>query len=137
MPRVARIVAVLLVSGTLFGCGTDAPPDRMAPTGAASVTPVASPAAYVTFEQAVSGHLKAGGASFVGRCEGATSDPRTLCAVKTATVDGGEVYGIGVPYSEIDGYLLMREGPGGWEVLDEHTPAGGPEPAPSWFAAVG
>ncbi|MCX4469585.1 hypothetical protein C5N14_00130 [Micromonospora sp. MW-13] len=160
MERTARIVVALLAAGGLAACGSAEPPRPVpaaTPTGGpAGATPAgasdgsagpppASPTAQVTFDQAVVRFLKGKSGRtprFVGLCADAKPDPGALCAARRATVDEGEVYGIGAPYSEVDAFLLMRRDAGGWRVVDSYVPgvAGGEAaepPAPAWFRAVG
>ncbi|SBT52651.1 hypothetical protein [Micromonospora narathiwatensis] len=154
MARVSRSLAALLTVATLAGCGpgepspgrTWSPPDPVAT--ASGPTPALTPPSEVervTFEQAMARYVTANypkGTRYVGDCETAKPDPRGVCGLKKVTVDAGEVWGIGVPYSEFDGFLLLAEGEAGWRVADAYAPAfegsgTGPRPTPSWFVGVG
>ncbi|MGW4497020.1 hypothetical protein ACWENR_00120 [Micromonospora sp. NPDC004336] len=153
MHRYTRIVAAVLMSGALAACGTDGPPAPTT-TPAAATTPAATtPAPGVTpspagasspagagfpsVDQAVARFLAdASGARYVGPCERAKPDPDAVCAIKLATADEGEVYGVGAPASEVVGFLLLRRGADGWRVVDDHTPGGGAS-TPSWMAGIG
>jgi predicted small lipoprotein YifL len=146
--RFTRLVAAVLVSGALAACGSDGPTETPAPPAAATSAPVASPSAvgasspggggFASVDQAVARHLAdASGARYVGPCERAKPDPDAVCAIKMATVDGGEVYGVGAPASEIVGFLLLRRGADGWRVVDDYAPDGVDASAPAWMAGLG
>ncbi|MER7418033.1 hypothetical protein ABT346_14835 [Micromonospora peucetia] len=153
MTRVFRIVTAALVSAALAACGVDETPEaatRPSATGTpmpgASPVGDASPAApgasptgeigYASPDRAVAGHLATvSGVRYVGLCEQVKPDPEAVCAIRKATSDQGEVYGVGAPFSRIDGFLLLREGPTGWRVVDTYAPDGEVS-APTWMAAV-
>ncbi|SCL62130.1 hypothetical protein GA0070606_3568 [Micromonospora citrea] len=151
MSRCTRIVVAVLVSGALVACGTDDPPEAATTpaTGAAtatatpgtspSVAAASSPAGvgFPSVDQAVARYLAdASGARYVGPCERAKPDPDAVCAIKVATVDDGEVYGVGAPASEVVGFLLLRRGADGWRVVDDHTPDGVDASTPPWMAGI-
>jgi hypothetical protein len=79
----------------------------------------------------------ASGARYVGPCAKAKPDPEAVCGKKVASVDAGDVYGVGAPSSDIVGFLLLRQGPDGWRVVDDHVPGGADESTPTWMAGVG
>ncbi|MFG3708456.1 hypothetical protein ACGF7U_27480 [Micromonospora sp. NPDC047670] len=151
MSRSTRLVAAVLVSGALTACGSDGPTEAAttpAPPVATTSAPVASPSAvgasspggggFASVDQAVARHLAdASGARYVGPCERAKPDPDAVCAIKMATVDGGEVYGVGAPASEVVGFLLLRRGADGWRVVDDYAPDGVDASAPAWMAGLG
>ncbi|MFJ8581858.1 hypothetical protein [Micromonospora sp. NPDC093277] len=152
MDRVSRPLVALLMVAALAGCGsaepstgsrTWSPPDPVATVS--DPTAVATPSKEVervTFEQAMARYVTAHypkGSRYVGDCGTAKPDPRGVCGLKKATVDLGEVWGIGAPASEIDGFLLLAEGDSGWQVADAYVPdleGAGTAPAPSWFVGV-
>ncbi|MGB2569310.1 hypothetical protein ACPFP2_12785 [Micromonospora citrea] len=156
MQRITRIVAVLLVSGVLGACGTEQPsadpggaatPSALAlsPTSPSTPSPSVGPQSRTTFAQAMAAWVRAayrGDHRYVGDCRDAEPNPGAVCAKREATVDGGVVYGVGAPSSEIDVYVYARESGAGWRIVDEFTPSSdmyGPatEPTPDWFEAVG
>ncbi|MEV4481251.1 hypothetical protein [Micromonospora coxensis] len=163
MPRITRIVAVLLMSGALGACGTEQPSSpagpggTATPSGSAPVSPSPSPSPSLspspsasaspgtTFAQAMAAWVRAsyrGEHRYVGDCRDAEPGRGAVCAKREATVDGGVVYGVGAPRSEIDAYVYARESGAGWRIVDEFVPSSdmyGPatEPTPAWFEAVG
>ncbi|MEU4777958.1 hypothetical protein [Micromonospora sp. NPDC023633] len=159
MTRVLRIVAAVLVSGALAACGSDGPPEpATAPPpasggtpGAPSSPPPSSAAAssagpassaagrggYANPDEAMAGHLSAvPGVRYLGLCKNAKRDPTAVCALRMGFVGQDEVYGLGAPHSDVVGFLLLREGPDGWRVADEHAPDG-KTAAPAWMAGIG
>ncbi|MFG3714865.1 hypothetical protein ACIBTZ_25280 [Micromonospora sp. NPDC049460] len=143
MSRFCRIVAAVLVSGALAACGPDRPPETVTgptPTAGGTTTPEASSpggGGFASVDQAVARHLSAAsGARYVGQCAQAKPDPDAVCAIKVATVDGGDVYGVGAPSSEVVGFLLLREGPDGWRVVDDHVPGEPDASTPAWMAGI-
>ncbi|MEU4773755.1 hypothetical protein [Micromonospora sp. NPDC023644] len=162
MTRVLRIVAAVLVSGALAACGSDGPPEpATAPPAASGATPGASASAssspptssaapsagpassaggrggYANPDAAMAGHLSAvPGVRYLGLCKNAKRDPTAVCALRMGFVGQDEVYGLGAPHSDVVGFLLLREGPDGWRVVDEHAPDG-QAAAPAWMAGIG
>ena len=148
MTRVFRIVTAALVTAALAACGADeapetAPPPPATGTPAPGASPVASGASptggigYASPDRAVAGHLATlSGVRYVGLCERAKPDPEAVCAIRMATSEQGEVYGVGAPSSDVVGFLLLREGPAGWRVVDTYAPDGKVS-APTWMADVG
>jgi hypothetical protein len=81
------------------------------------------------------------GSRYVGDCANAKPDPKGVCGMRKKTVAGGEVWAIGAPSSEIDGYLLLSQGATGWRVVDSYAAAFegddvDPGPTPSWFVGI-
>ncbi|MFG3700393.1 hypothetical protein ACGF5C_21105 [Micromonospora sp. NPDC047620] len=144
MSRFCRIVAAVLVSGVLAACGSDRPPETVTvptPTAGGVTAPGASSSpgggGFASVDQAVARHLSAAsGARYVGQCAQAKPDPDAVCAIKMATVDEGDVYGVGAPSSEVVGFLLLREGPDGWRVVDDHVPGEPDASIPTWMAGL-
>ncbi|MFI7517015.1 hypothetical protein ACIBVK_26320 [Micromonospora echinofusca] len=164
MTRVLRIVAAVLVSGALAACGADgapepatapppasgaapgasspalspsAPASSAPPPSAGSAPPAAGRGGYANPDEAIAAHLSAvPGVRYLGLCKNAKRDPAAVCALRMGFVERDEVYGLGAPYSDVVGFLLLRDGPDGWRVAAEYAPDGG-TPAPPWMAGVG
>ncbi|PWU52643.1 hypothetical protein DLJ47_18370 [Micromonospora sp. S4605] len=148
MTRLGRIVAVPLVVGLLAACGDGSTPAVTPSAASAPATgapsSAAPSAASLSIDQAIARFVAeryGPDVKYVGRCAVVEPGARGVCALPKATVDGGEVYGIGAPFSEIDAFLLLDDDAGGWRVVDSYVPdfpADGSSsgPVPAWFAEV-
>ncbi|MFG2104059.1 hypothetical protein ACGFJ5_26060 [Micromonospora echinaurantiaca] len=148
MTRLGRIVAVPLVVGLLAACGDGSTPavtpSAASAPAAGAPSSAASSAASLSIDQAIARFVAeryGPDVKYLGRCAVVEPAARGVCALPKATVDGGEVYGIGAPFSEIDAFLLLDDDAGGWRVVDSYVPdfpADGSSsgPVPAWFAEV-
>ncbi|MDO3703653.1 hypothetical protein Q3W71_18475 [Micromonospora sp. C28SCA-DRY-2] len=149
MTRLGRIVAVPLVAvGLLAACGDGSTPavtpsTASAPAGTPS-NAAPSSAGPLSIDQAIARFVAeryGPDVRYVGRCAVVEPGTRGVCALPKATVDGGEVYGIGAPFSEIDAFLLLDDNAGDWRVVDSYVPdfpsdGSSTGPVPAWFAQV-
>ncbi|WP_088996452.1 hypothetical protein [Micromonospora echinaurantiaca] len=149
MTRLGRIVVVPLVVGLLAACGDGSTPAVTPSAASAPATGTPSSAAppsaaSLSIDQAIARFVAeryGPDVRYVGRCAVVEPGARGVCALPKATVDGGEVYGIGAPFSEIDAFLLLDDDAGGWRVVDSYVPdyplgASPSGPVPAWFAEV-
>ncbi|MFG1774892.1 hypothetical protein ACGFIG_00475 [Micromonospora sp. NPDC049048] len=114
-----------------------APSSAGTPSSAGPAPSAAGSRGYANPDAAIAGHLAAvPGVRYLGLCKNAKRDPAAFCALRMGFVGQDEVYGLGAPHSDVVAFLLLSKGPGGWRVVDDHTPDGG-TPAPPWMADVG